>query len=345
MSDQRTRRGRDASIDMLVAVVLLAGCPASHGALSDTQLSDAPGASDSMLPTDSATVPDTAQGGSGEVIATGSSPCAVTVDDTTVYWTDPGLKTVSSIPIAGGTATTLATNLFQPFFLQHDATNLYWGLYSNDIAQIPLAGGTPIPLQTSNNALLIGLAVDATTVYHTEDYTVPQDCTVVSVPKGGGTRVILASGGSWNHPTGLAVSGGTVYWGVASPGAILTVPVGGGTTSTLVSGVGPIAVVADATNVYWTDSSGAVMKVAQAGGAPVTLATSANPNAIAVDGTYVYWSTLAFSTPSTILKVPIAGGTAVTLESGLQSVRGIAVDATSIYWTEEAAGVVKKAPK
>jgi hypothetical protein len=121
-------------------------------------------------------------------------------------------------------------------------------------------------------------------------------------------------------------------------------PVGGGATSTLVSGISPGALAADATSVYWADGSGAVMKVAQAGGAPITLATSANPFAIAVDGTNVYWSTLAFSTPSTISKVPIAGGTAVTLESDLQQVHAIAVDATSIYWTEDGVGV-KKAPK
>jgi hypothetical protein len=332
----------------LVALVLLAGCKAGRGTLSDGPSSDAPSHGDSMVPADSSMVADApadARGGSGVVVATGSSPFALTVDDTTIYWSDPGLETVSSIPIAGGTATTLATNLYQPYFLQHDATSLYWGLNGDVIASIPLGGGTPFPLQASNNTGLTGLAVDATNVYHTEDYTVPQDCSVVAVPKGGGMRVTLASGGNWNIPTGLAVSGGTVYWGVIQPGAILMVPAGGGATSTLVSGVYPIAIVTDATNVYWTDESGAVMKVAQAGGTPVTLAKTANPYAIAVDGTNVYWTTLAYATPSSILKVPIAGGTAVTLESGLKTVRAIAVDATNIYWTEEDGGVVKKAPK
>jgi hypothetical protein len=328
-----------------LALVLLAGCPASHAALSDAHASDA-SPTDSMGTTDSATVADAPQG-SGTVVATGSSPFAITVDATTIYWSDPGLATVSSIPIAGGTATTLGTGLQDPYYLQHDATSLYWGLGPDVIAQIPLAGGTPVSLQTSNNTGLTGLAVDATTVYHLEDYTVPEDCSVVAVPKGGGTRVILASGWLWNHPTGIAVSGGIVYWGVASPGAILMVPVGGGMTTTLASGISPGAMAADATNVYWVDGSGAIMKVAQSGGTPVTLATSARPNAIAVDGTNVYWSTQAYGAPSTISKVPIAGGTATTLESGLPPVEGIAVDATSIYWTQDdaSAGAVKKAPK
>jgi hypothetical protein len=326
----------------LTALILFTGCT-HEAALADGRLSDA-ASSDSMAAADSSTVSDAPQGG-GIVVATGSSPFAITVDNTNVYWTDLGLGTVASIPIAGGTATTLATGLVTPYYLQHDATSLYWGLDADDIEQIPLAGGTPVPLQTPNNTLLSGLAVDATTVYHVEDYTVPQDCSVVAVPKRGGTRVILASGGSWQSPTGITVSGGTVFWGAGNPGAILMVPVGGGTTTTLVSGVSPTALVADATNVYWTDGSGAVMKVAQAGGTPVTLATSASPFAIAVDSTNVYWTTLASSTPSTISKVPIAGGTAVTLESGLQTVEGIAVDATSIYWTEKDGGAVKKAPK
>ena len=326
----------------LLALVLVAGCSGSPAALSDAHSSDA-ASSDATVTTDGSTVPDAAQG-SGEVVATGPTPFAITVDGTAVYWTDIGLQTLSSIPVAGGTATTLATSLAQPYYLQHDATSLYVGLYTDVIDEIPLAGGTPVPLQTSNNTILTGLAVDATNVYHGEDYSVPQDCSVVAVPKGGGTRVTLASGGGWNHPVGLAVSGGNVYWGDLSPGEILMAPVGGGATTTLVAGIAPIALAADATSIYWTDATGAVMKVAQAGGAPVTLATSANAIDIAVDGTDVYWATMAFDTPSTISKVPIAGGAAVTLASGLHTVEGIAVDATNVYWTEDGVGV-KKTPK
>ena len=330
MSESRMR--------LVLAVIVLASCSdgsGKHVAPSDSQAADSVQADGSI----------DAPAGSATVVATGMTPWAITVDDTAVYWSDLGLQTVSSIPIAGGSATTLAHNLSNATFLQHDTTNLYWGLTADVIAKIPLDGGTPVPLQTSNNTILTALAIDGANVYHTEDYTVAGDCSVAVVPKAGGTRVVLASGGSWNHPTGLSVGGGMVFWGVTSPGAILAVPVTGGTTTTLVSSVMPGAIVADATNVYWVDPTAGVMKVAQSGGTPVTLATVHDGFAIAVDDANVYWSTRLYNTPSTIYKVPIAGGTPVTVASAADMVNAIAVDATSIYWTENRTGAVRKAAK
>jgi hypothetical protein len=69
--------------------------------------------------------------------------------------------------------------------------------------------------------------------------------------------------------------------------------------------------------------------------------------AIAVDATSVYWTT-----NTTVMKVPIGGGTSITLASGQDSSgsgnlgidTGIAVDATSVYWTNLGAGEVRKVP-
>lgn len=58
--------------------------------------------------------------------------------------------------------------------------------------------------------------------------------------------------------------------------------------------------------------------------------------AIAVDATAVYW--LNFGTGNhdgSLMRVAIAGGTAVTLADGLNAPGGIAVDSTAIYWTDE----------
>jgi hypothetical protein len=66
---------------------------------------------------------------------------------------------------------------------------------------------------------------------------------------------------------------------------------GGGTTTTLVSGstVGGVAV--DSTNVYWTDPDDRlVLKVPVGGGTPVTVAESPMlPTRLALDATSVYW--------------------------------------------------------
>ena len=54
-------------------------------------------------------------------------------------------------------------------------------------------------------------------------------------------------------------------------------------------GGGPVAV--DSSNVYWIDyGSGSVMKGPIGGGTPTTLATGLSPGAIAVDSTTVYWA-------------------------------------------------------
>ncbi len=91
----------------------------------------------------------------------------------------------------------------------------------------------------------------------------------------------------------------------------------------------PGGIALDATSVYWTNiCSGTVMKVALNGGPAVMLASAqSSPTGIAVDANSVYWTAA-----NKVVKVPLAGGTPVTLaqEGGN---RGIAVDANSVYWS------------
>jgi hypothetical protein len=151
----------------------------------------------------------------------------------------------------------------------------------------------------------MGIAVDETSVYYT--------CSdkVLKLAKAGGTPIVLASP---YEASGITVDASSVYW-IHSPGAnrdgsgaVMKVSLDGGTPTALVSrqinlGSG-IAV--DATGVYYQDkATGSLMKVPLDGGTPTTLSAAA------------WWNSLAFANdewwhPS-----------------------GIAVDATSAYWTSD----------
>jgi YbbR domain-containing protein len=64
-------------------------------------------------------------------------------------------------------------------------------------------------------------------------------------------------------------------------------------------------------------------------GPAITLASGQNfPVTIAVDSTSAYWTTR-----TTVMKVPLDGGTEVTLASGQSGPVKVVVDATSVYWT------------
>jgi hypothetical protein len=55
-----------------------------------------------------------------------SSPTAVAVDGSNLYWTDEGLLTVNKVPLTGGTTTTLAVQQSFPSGLALGGTDVYW---------------------------------------------------------------------------------------------------------------------------------------------------------------------------------------------------------------------------
>ena len=238
-------------------------------------------------------------------IATGLvDPAQFTIDATNAYWTEVGNSGDGSVkykPLAGGAVTTLASGLSYPDGIAVDANNVYFAEENGgNIKYIPLSGG--------GTGCTVSITVDST---------------------GAITGATLVAGGS-GYTNNEVLNVGT------------TVPVGGALAQVTVTASGGVV-----TAVTLTSNTGS----AYAAG---TLSTSVNgiplavglhsPQYVAVDASSVYFTELGTwnsaaglrNSDGTVNKVPKAGGSVVQLATKLDEPQTIAVDATNIYWAEQA---------
>ena len=163
------------------------------------------------------------------------------------------LGAVTTVPLLGGTPTTLFSGPGAPQCVATDGLNIYLGMHdaTGGVLRLPVGGGNPTTLATGQWANYV--TVDSTEVYWTSGST------VMKVSRGGGTPTTVASGqgSTW----AIAVDSTSVYWTNVS-GPIMKVPIGGGTPTTLATGPYANSIAVDSTSVYWTVSSaGTVMKL------------------------------------------------------------------------------------
>jgi hypothetical protein len=199
-------------------------------------------------------------------IATGqSSPDAIAINATTLYWTVAGVAAsesglVMSRALAGGAAVTLASGRVNPSAIAVDSENVYWvdtGSTGTDGAVLaaPLHGQT-ITTLASGLATPGAIALSDTDVYFTNQGVTASDAAIEMVAKGGGTPSTVV--GEQPPLRDILLDGTTLYWTVSAgsgTGGVFSFALGGDTVVTLMSGLDyPLDLATDTTSLYWTDS-------------------------------------------------------------------------------------------
>jgi hypothetical protein len=178
------------------------------------------------------------------------------------------------------------------------------------------------------------------TVYWSDFGDGTADGAIMSLPLAGGTPATVAS--SITTPQGVAADGTYVFWAEtgATPPQVVRRPVGGGTTSSILTGTSstPTAVAVGGGMVYWSDAPlgmmGSVGMAAENTLTAMSVSTGQTlPWAIAVDATYVYW--VDFTSTGAVWQYTINGGGKRQLSGSEDLPLRIVSDATSAFWIDQ----------
>jgi hypothetical protein len=203
----------------------------------------------------------------------------------------------------------------------------------SQLERVPITGGGLEIVATGQG---IGdVAADATGTYFSDTvspgtyWVAPGQAKRQLVPRGAHSLALT--------PTGLL---GVYLMNGAGTGTIERYT-SSGTVTTLVTGLySPTRIVSDGTSIVWFGSNGAsgyvVQRTPMAGGTPTTLyTTNANAyiNDVAVDATNVYFALPGAPGMNGIYRVPVAGGTAVSVAPvAVGQPTRVVTDATNVYY-------------
>jgi Domain of unknown function (DUF5050) len=174
---------------------------------------------------------------------------------------------------------------------------------------------------TASFTPLASFAVNATDLY----YLNRDNGNLSRVPRNGGAATVVASGQYYSGA--MALDRNALYWldngNVSALGGVYKMPLPAGTYTEFVTGEpDPLVIALDATYVYWsTYSPHYVKKVPKGGGDAVVLISEDNADRainLVLDTKNLYWTSLVIG--GSIFKLPLSGGSAVSIASGIVGV-------------------------
>jgi hypothetical protein len=279
--------------------------PSDDGPSNDAASNDAPSDEDAPSIQDAPST-ETSVGDSGTpVVLYGGlfNPLGITLFGGDVCWvggnTPKGLYCGPAAGADAGSIRRIDTTgdmsfLVDAIDLALDGTYLYWSDGAqNQVVRRPLDGGAAAQYFTGPGHVSF-IALDGTDVWATDYFASakPSDGTVIVGPAMGPTSTVIYQ--FQPGASGVAVQGGTVYWGLARGDALAYGPLAGNTTATLVpvnGAVGGVAV--DAQNTVFFLGGQSVYRVRNLSGQAETIYSATAPfglGDIAVDDSWIYWT-------------------------------------------------------
>jgi hypothetical protein len=252
-------------------------------------------------------------GGAAVALATGLGrgrgiALDTTTNPTTVFFVDETQGTINRVSAAGGPITTMATGQNHPWAIVANATTVYWTCLGDGAVQklaSNVAGPTtPIQVSTASPGNPgWGIALDANNVYWANQGTGLLPATVTRADFATGTNTIIYPG---------VATANEVHNVVSAPG-----------------------------EAYFTDILTGLLSANFNGTSSSTIAASPAPQGLALYQNMLYWADFLVSGAS-VKKIGTNGVGATTLVTDQASPASLAVDGSSVYWTNFGDGTIKK---